>query len=90
MNRQLSPRQRQLVDEVASYTQAHGYPPTLSELAEALGLSITRVSSIVTDCQLRGAIAKERSKARSIRLVNPNSRTSAGAARRRRHPTPRA
>ncbi len=37
MNKELSPRQRQILQCIVQHTDAHGYPPTVREIGEAVG-----------------------------------------------------
>lgn len=69
--RDLTERQQQVLDWIKGYIRRHGVPPSRLELARGLGLS---EASSVTDHLKRleraGWIQVERSKSRSIRLLD--------------------
>lgn len=66
----LSPRQRQLVDAIERFTRERRYCPTLRELADDLGLSLTRVKGLADDAERRGAITHSPRCSRSWRVVS--------------------
>jgi SOS-response transcriptional repressor LexA len=70
----LTQRQRDFARAVATLTRRRGIPPTLSELAEELGVSLQRAATLAADCEARGAVSRERRVARSLRLVEPASK----------------
>jgi len=65
----LSPRQRDFARAVATLTKRRGFPPTLSELAKELAVSLPRAAQLADACQSRGAVSKERRVARSLRVI---------------------
>jgi hypothetical protein len=67
----LSRRQKDFARAVATLTRRRGIPPTLSELAVELGVSLQRAATLAADCEARGAVSRERRVARSLRLVEP-------------------
>src|SRR5438552_12540925 len=68
--RNLSDRQRRILDFVARYTGEHGYPPSIREIGQAVGIS----STSVVDYNLRalernGLIRRDREVSRGLGLV---------------------
>lgn len=66
----LTPRQRQVCDFIASYTEANGQPPSIRELARHLGgISTNAVHDFITAIARKGALEWRHGKARSLRLI---------------------
>jgi repressor LexA len=70
---ELSNRQRQIVQYILQHTETHGYPPTVREIGEAVGLS----SSSTVHAHLRaleqvGLIRRDAVLTRAIRVVAGN------------------
>lgn len=70
--RKLSDRQQAILDFVAEYTADHGYPPSIREIGQAVGIS----STSVVDYNLRalergGMILRDREVSRGLRTVAP-------------------
>ncbi len=66
----LTKRQKEALDFVAAYTERHGYPPTVRELASALGISGPKGAKQFLDAlSAKGYIRREPENARAIRVV---------------------
>jgi repressor LexA len=66
----LTKRQKEALDFVAAYTERHGYPPTVRELASALGISGPKGAKQFLDAlAAKGYIRREPENARAIRIV---------------------
>ena len=66
----LTKRQKEALDFVAAYTGRHGYPPTVRELATALGISGPKGAKQFLDALAsKGYIQREPENARAIRVV---------------------
>ena len=68
--RKLSDRQRRILDFVERYAREHGYPPSIREIGQAVGIS----STSVVDYNLRalereGMIRRDREVSRGLGLV---------------------
>ncbi len=64
-------RQRQIVEFINQYIQRHGYSPTLSEIAEAIGVSsLATVHEHLQALEKKGIIRKYEGAIRGIELVN--------------------
>ena len=67
----LTPRQRQVLDWIVAYIDAHGCSPTYREIARGMGLpSTNNVWQFVNALRERGAIAYIPARARSIRVLS--------------------
>jgi SOS-response transcriptional repressor LexA len=68
-DRPLTWRQRNALRAIREHTERHGYPPTMKQLGEAIGLSSVGSVSYVLRClQDKGYITREPDKSRTIRL----------------------
>lgn len=68
--KQLTNKQKTVLEFVGQYSQRRGFPPTLREIGEATGLSnISAVRGHIAALEKKGYITKEAEKARSIRVV---------------------
>lgn len=66
----LPPRQREVVRQIIQLTDEHGYPPTLAELAKALGLrNRMTVHQHVVALKKKGIVRWEPGLNRSLRVV---------------------
>lgn len=66
----LTDRQRRVVDAIAAYIAENGWPPTIRELADELGFRSTNgVSEVLDAIERKGFIARSRTKARGIRVL---------------------
>src|SRR5690242_20281547 len=78
----LTKRQQEILDFIESQMQARGYPPSVREIGEAVGLtSPSTVHSHLASLQKMGYLVRDPSKPRAIEVrYDPNS----GAAMERR------
>lgn len=67
--RTLSKRQAQLLEIVTTFTTAHGYAPSLADMATALDLSQTRAYQLALKLETRGRLAHTAGVARSWRVA---------------------
>ncbi len=74
----LPARQRDVVDQIVHLTEANGYPPTLAELAKALGLkNRMTVHQHVAALKKKGFVHWEPGLNRSLRVIGTASGTAA-------------
>jgi repressor LexA len=67
----LYPRERQVLEYIAQYSQRYGYAPTLREIGEALGMSSpATVHEHIDDLREKGMINKLDGAVRGIEIVN--------------------
>lgn len=70
MQKELTPRQRQILDYIVQHIEAHGYPPTVREIGEAVRLSSSStVHSHLKSLEDAGLIRREAILTRAIRIV---------------------
>ncbi len=66
----LTERQRQILDFLTSYLDAHGYPPTVREIGEAVGLaSPSTVHAHLANLERAGLIKRDPTKPRALELT---------------------
>ena len=64
-------KQRQILDFLKQYMQAHGAAPTLKQIAEAIGVSsLATVHEHMTTLESKGLIKRSHGKKRAIEIVN--------------------
>ena len=74
----LTQRQREIYDFVARYADRHGYPPTVREIGEAVGLaSPSTVHAHLANLERAGYLKRDPTKPRALEVVR---RGRAGAA----------
>ena len=66
---QLTPRQRRILDVIAQTVRERGYPPTVREIGEAVGLtSSSSVHAQLANLERRGLLRKDPTKPRAMSL----------------------
>jgi repressor LexA len=68
-NRELTPRQRVVLDAIRGWIQKHGYPPTIRELGQQLGIKSLRGVTTHLDAIAKKGFLKREPRARSISLA---------------------
>ncbi len=77
----LTERQRQILDFLTSYLDAHGYPPTVREIGEAVGLaSPSTVHAHLANLERAGLIKRDPTKPRALELTD-RDQVAAGRGR---------
>lgn len=72
MERELSERQRQILQYIVQHTEMHGYPPTVREIGEAVSLSSSStVHAHLKSLEQAGLIRRDAVLTRAIRVVTP-------------------
>src|SRR5918997_6810215 len=67
----LTERQRQIFDFLTSYVDAHGYPPTVREIGEAVGLaSPSTVHAHLANLERAGLLKRDPTKPRALELAD--------------------
>ncbi|MBI3287628.1 MAG: repressor LexA, partial [Chloroflexi bacterium] len=67
----LSQRQKEIVRFIEDFTRRHGYPPSIREIGQAVGISSTSVVNYnLNILQREGFIRRDREVSRGIRLVD--------------------
>ena len=69
---QLTPRQRRILDFISGTVREQGYPPTVREIGEAVGLtSSSSVHAQLANLERRGLLHKDPTKPRAMSLSEP-------------------
>jgi repressor LexA len=77
----LSTRQQNILDFIRRFSREHGFPPTIREIGEQVGISSTSVVSYnLNALEKKNRIERDKSVSRGLRLVEePAPRASFGA-----------
>jgi repressor LexA len=71
MSDSLNPRQRQILDYLRDHSRDHAYPPTVSEIGRAVGLSSSStVQNHLNTLETRGYITRDPAKSRTVEIVD--------------------
>ena len=81
MDEHLSERQQKIIEFLAEYIQANGYPPSIREIGAAAGISSTSVVSYnLRRLEERGYISRDRDVSRGLKLTrSPHSQAAPSA-----------
>src|ERR1700690_2416504 len=75
---ELTTRQREIWDFVLDYSDRHGYPPTVREIGEAVGLaSPSTVHAHLANLERAGLLRRDPTKPRALELVGREKRAQA-------------
>ena len=75
--KKISAKQQQILDYISSYSLEHGYPPSVREIGEAVGLaSSSTVHSHLHTLQRLGYLRRDPTKPRAIEVTGD---TASGA-----------
>jgi repressor LexA len=79
--RMLSKRQREIFDFVVAYADKHGYPPTVREIGESVGLaSPSTVHAHLANLERAGYLKRDPTKPRALEVVGRERSEAAGAS----------
>jgi len=68
----LNPRQQQILDFVEDHARNRGFPPTVREIGDAVGLSSSStVQNHLNALEDKGFIRRDPTKSRTVEVVNP-------------------
>ncbi|WP_407656414.1 transcriptional repressor LexA [Krasilnikoviella flava] len=87
----LTPRQRRVLDTIRRSVESRGYPPTMREIGEAVGLaSPSSVKHQLTTLERKGYLRRDPNRPRAIEVVDPEAPATDGNGRHgdARTPTP--
>src|SRR5947209_17604657 len=74
----LTPRQRQIWDFLVDFVDRHGYPPTVREIGEAVGLaSPSTVHAHLANLERAGLLRRDPTKPRALELLGRDKREPA-------------
>ena len=78
----LTERQRRILDYISETVHERGYPPSVREIGDAVGLhSPSSVHAQLSTLAQKGLLAKDPTKPRAIRVHNPAQRARSAAPR---------
>jgi repressor LexA len=78
----LSKRQQEIYDFVVRYAAKHGYPPTVREIGEEVGLaSPSTVHAHLANLERAGLLRRDPTKPRALEVVGRERSTAAGPGR---------
>ena len=78
MARKITKRQQQIYDFIRAYQQEKGYPPSVREMAAAVGLSSpSTVHAHLSALEERGLIKRDKTKPRALEVFNQDGSASA-------------
>src|SRR5947209_20347922 len=78
---ELTARQREIWSFVLDYSDRHGYPPTVREIGEAVGLaSPSTVHAHLANLERAGLLRRDPTKPRALELVGRERREAPAAA----------
>src|SRR4051794_24838453 len=81
----LTDRQREALDFIGRYITTRGFPPTLREIGEEMGIRSTNgVNDHLKALEKKGYLEREDLKSRALRPVTPIGQASAAASAARR------
>jgi repressor LexA len=77
----ITPRQQRILEFIRSKVKARGYPPTVREIGEAVGLtSSSSVHAQLANLQRKGMLRKDPAKPRAIEVSGVRPTASSGVA----------
>lgn len=77
ITRELTSRQKEVLETLCQWLQDHGYPPSIRELGEILGLSSTRsVHDHLAALERKGYIRRHRDRSRAIEILREPGETN--------------
>jgi repressor LexA len=75
----ITARQRRILDYIRQTVQRRGYPPTVREIGEAVGLtSSSSVHAQLANLERRGLLRRDPTKPRAMELKGPSARGTSG------------
>ena len=77
----LTDQQRRVLDAIQDRLKRQGFPPTLRELAQYLGISIGTVQAHLRALEHKGALKRRPFQARGLSLTAPEERSGSEAVR---------
>ena len=65
----LTNRQKEVLEFIARFTDENGYPPTVREIGDHFDISLRAVQDHIAACQKKGYLSQCQKRSRSIRVV---------------------
>ena len=67
-NRQVTDHQRMILRYIKEFTHKNGYPPSLSDISEELGNSLTAARQSITSLVAKGVLSRVPRQGRTLRI----------------------
>lgn len=67
--KQITDRQKEVLEFIADFTETNVYPPTVREISEYFGISLRAVQDHIAALQKKGYLTTEQKRSRSIRIL---------------------
>src|SRR3989344_9547733 len=64
----LTPRQKQVLDFVTSYTKKRGFAPSIKEMGQRMGLAISTIHQHLMALQNKGYLQRQKNQKRGIEI----------------------
>ncbi len=71
--RNLTERQKEVLDFIIKFTDSNGFPPTVREIGDNFGISLRAVQDHITACQKKGFLSFAQKRSRSIRALKDSN-----------------
>ena len=85
----LTTRQRRILEFIREWVETHGYPPSVREIGEAVGLvSPSSVAYQLKELERKGYLRRDPNRPRAVDVRPPNDGDDDEEARRAHRPTP--
>ena len=68
--REITGRQKQVLDFITDFSEENSYPPTVREISEHFGISLRAVQDHIIALQKKGYLSQSQKRARSIRVLS--------------------
>ncbi|MCR5285382.1 MAG: transcriptional repressor LexA [Treponema sp.] len=68
--REITARQKEVLNYIADYTEQNGYPPTVREISNNFSISLRAVQDHITALQKKGFLTQAQNRSRSIRVLS--------------------
>jgi len=83
----LTPRQRLVLETIRDAVERRGYPPSMREIGEAVGLtSPSSVAHQLASLERKGYLRRDPNRPRAIEVISPAEHSPGGTARRASRP----
>lgn len=76
INRAITPKQKMVFDFIVSYSEKHGYAPSLEEIGHEYDLAISTVHQHVTALKTKGYLKKENFQPRGVSVLEKTPDTT--------------
>ena len=68
--KQITDRQKEVLNFISSFTEENAYPPTVREISDHFGISLRAVQDHIIALQKKGFLSQSQKRSRSIRVLS--------------------